>query len=80
MNNIKVVHIKKTMTSNIFTEAVPQSNPMERCPKSTQHTRRKTPMLACKSSESQEAIILKSKVCMGALSKIHPIPLEKPPQ
>ena len=63
------------MTSNNFTEAVTQSNPMERCPKSAQQTHRKTPTPMYKSSESQQTIILKS----GTIPRIHHIPLKHAP-
>ena len=44
MNNVKVVHTKETiMTSNNFTEAVTKNQSNGKMPKSTQHTRRKTP-------------------------------------
>ena len=76
MKNVKVVHTKETvMMSKNFTEAI---NPTERHSKSTHHTCRKTSTPTCKSSESQEAIILKSQVCIGAPPRIQHIPLEHP--
>ena len=83
MNNVKVVHAKETIkTYNNFTEAATQKHPNGKYPersKSTQHTRKKAPTSTCKSSKSQEAIILKSHVCIGALPRIHRISLEHPP-
>ena len=74
MNNLKIVHTKETiMISNNSQKQSPKSNPTERSPKSTQHTRRKSPTLTCKSSESQEAITLKSQVCIGVPPRIRRI-------
>ena len=80
MNNVKVVHTNEAInTSNNFQKQSPKSNPTKRCSKSTQHARRKTPTSACKSSESREAIILKSQVCIASFLRIHRIPLEHLP-
>ena len=79
VNNIKVVHTKETiMTSNNITEAVTQKQSTERCLKSTEHTRRETPTPTCKSSESQEAITLKSQVPIGAVPGTHRTSREHP--
>ena len=80
MNNIKVVHTKETiMTSDNITEAVIQKLSTERCLKSTEHTRRESPTPTYKSSESQDAITLKSQVPIGALPGTHRTSQEYPP-
>ena len=76
-SNVKVVHKKETiMLSSNITEAVTQKQSTERCPKSTEHTRKETTTSFCKFSESQVAITLKSQVPIGALPGIHSTSLE----
>ena len=72
-------HKETIVTSNNSTKVVTKSNPTERCPKSTQYTRRKTPTLTCKSNDRLEVITLKSQVSISALPGIHRIPLEASP-
>ena len=76
-SNVKVVHKKETiMLSNNITEAVTQKQSTERCPKSTEHTRKEITTSFCKFSEYQVAITLKSQVPIGALPGIHSTSLE----
>ena len=80
MNNIRVVQTKEAiMTSNNITEAITQKQSTERYLKSTGNNRRETPTPTCKSSESQEAITLKSQVSIGALPGIQRASQEHPP-
>ena len=80
MNNINVVHTKETiMKNNKITEAATEKQSAERCLKSTEHTRRETPTPTCKSSESQEAITLRSQIPIGTLSGAHRTSQEHPP-
>ena len=80
MNNIKEVHTKEIIiTGDNITEAVAQKQSTERCLKSTVHICRETPTPTHKSSESQEAITLKSQVPMGVLPGTHRTSQEHPP-
>ena len=75
MNNVKIMHTKETiMTNNYFTEGVTQKQSNGRCSRGTQYT-----TLTCEFSQSQEAIILKSHIFIGALHKFHHIPSEYRP-